>query len=70
MTNQNQTYFELYCVIVHKGIHIDGGHYVAFCWRGDQWYEMDDHRVYEIFGGCSSKHVLSKEGYIFLYKWV
>lgn len=68
MTNLSPTYYDLTCVVVHKGMHIDSGHYIAFAKWAEQWYEMDDHWVYEIFGGPLNKHILNKEGYIFLYK--
>ncbi|KAI9680762.1 MAG: hypothetical protein M1817_004202 [Caeruleum heppii] len=59
--SRNCTY-DLSTVIVHIG-KIDGGHYVAYCREGDQWYLFDDNRV----SAVAESTVLGAEAYLLIY---
>ena len=62
------TEYELFGMIIHKGLEMDRGHYICLFKREDRWYEFDDDKVYEIQGKEYTKYVLDKEIYMLLYK--
>ena len=41
-------FYDLHCIVTHKGRIADSGHYVGWVKKGDQWVECDDDTVYPV----------------------
>lgn len=55
--------YDLECVVVHQGEHIQNGHYFAFCKQDDRWFRFDD----EIVTATTTEDVLRQEAYLLFY---
>ena len=55
--------YDLECVVVHQGEHIQNGHYFAFCKQDERWYRFDD----EIVTATTTEDVLRQEAYLLFY---
>ncbi|GAV78508.1 UCH domain-containing protein [Cephalotus follicularis] len=56
--------YNLYGMIVHKGIYASLAHYYAFIHSSSSWYKLDD----EDFSPVSEQEVLKQEMYILFYR--
>ncbi|KAF7684437.1 putative ubiquitin carboxyl-terminal hydrolase 8 [Astathelohania contejeani] len=56
-------------IIIHSGS-VNGGHYIANCNRGGQWYEFNDALVTPINKADFREKIKNMEGVVFIYKKV
>lgn len=61
----DDTQYELFAVIVHKGS-LDTGHYIAYTKRNGKWYMFND----DEFEIVKESDALSQEAYILFYRKV
>ena len=62
ITPNSSGWYDLFAVIVHIG-KIDGGHYIAYCRRDNQWFKFDDHKVTL----ATEAQVLDANAYLLFY---
>jgi len=63
-TDQDETEYSLYAVIVHISPFSSAGHYISFVRRGSQWFKCDDSSITAV----SEKTVMSQNVYMLLYQ--
>ena len=61
--NSKSFIYDLECIVVHQGDHIQNGHYFAFCRQDDRWFRFDD----EIVTATTTEDVLRQEAYLLFY---